>query len=78
MSDLSVKFNSVIGGIKTSIGEALFKIVMAQLLTKENIILALNWVLDMLEDLAKKTDTKLDDEAIAKIREILQNMLDPK
>ena len=78
MSDLSVKFNSVIGGIKTSIGEALFKIVMAQLLTKENIILAINWLLDTAQNLAEKTETKIDDEAIAKIREILQNMLDPK
>lgn len=65
------KIKKFLDDLKGKIGEQLFALLLAQLLTKENIIKFIDLLLDQLEELAKKTDTKIDDEALKKIREAL-------
>ncbi len=60
---------NVLNWIKSYIGEKLLAIILAQVLTPENIRKAAAEVLEILDDLAKKTETTFDDEAIKKIRE---------
>ena len=57
---------------KTLLGERILAIVLNSLLTKENIVKSADTLLDFLEDLAAKTDTKVDDAAVKAIREALQ------
>jgi hypothetical protein len=62
------KLKQLLASIKGSIGDEIIKLILTQLLTPENIKKAIDAVLDIAEEYAKKTDAKWDDEAIAKIR----------
>ncbi len=59
----------VLNGIKSTIGEKLLTILLAEVLTKDNILKAADWILDFLQDMATKTETTVDDTAIKKIRD---------
>ena len=56
--------------LKRIIGEKAVAILLADLLTLENIKKAIAEILDIAETLAKKTDTKIDDQIVAKLKEI--------
>ncbi len=57
--------------LKGVFGEQILAILIAKLLTKNNIVSAVDAILDMAENLALKTPTKLDDKALLQIREAL-------
>jgi len=57
--------------LKRVLGEQLFALVIKQLLTKENLDKFLVELLDAAEKLAEKTETKIDDRIVARLREIL-------
>lgn len=57
--------------LKGMLGEKILAIVLAQILTVDNIKSALNSLLEAGEELAAKTETKIDDNALAVIRKAL-------
>lgn len=57
--------------LKKLFGEQLLALILNHLLTQDNIIKFIDSILDLAEDLAKKTTTKIDDNALKKIREAL-------
>lgn len=57
--------------IRDFIGDKLLAVILSQLLTKENILKGIDAILDVAEELAVKTKTDIDDNALAKIREAL-------
>jgi hypothetical protein len=57
---------------KKNIGEAILAMLIAKFLTPENIKIWLADLLEYLEGLAKTSETKIDDKAIAIIRIALQ------
>jgi hypothetical protein len=54
---------------KGFIGEKILAIILSQLLTPENLKKSATELLEFFDDLAKKTETPIDDQVIAKIRE---------
>lgn len=54
--------------LKGFIGEKLLAFMLAQFLTPENIRKAITEAIEVLDDLAKKTETPIDDEVIARVR----------
>ena len=62
---------NIIEWLKGIVGDNIIKIVLAKLLTKENILKALDYVLDLAEELALKTEKDWDDKALKAIREAL-------
>lgn len=61
----------VLQWLKRSLGEKVLSIMLVQLLTPENIKKGIDAVLDMAEELAGKTETKIDDRALKAIRDAL-------
>lgn len=57
--------------LKGIIGEKAVGAVLSYFLTEERIKAGAKALLDIVEDLAKKTETQIDDKAIAKIRAVL-------
>jgi len=68
---MPLTFRSVFNGMRGFLGDQITAIILAKLLTKENIIKGVDYILDIGEELAKKTDTTIDDIALKKIREAL-------
>ena len=68
---MALTFRSIFESIKGLLGEQVTALILSQLLTKENIIKGVDYILDFGEELAKKTDTTIDDTALKKIRETL-------
>jgi len=63
------KIKKILNGVVATIGEKLAVKLIAQYLTKENIESAIDAGLDMLEELSLKTESKIDDNILKKIRE---------
>jgi hypothetical protein len=61
----------VLAYLKGLLGERILAIVFAQVLTVENIVAAVNALIEMGEELAAKTETKIDDNAFAVLRKAL-------
>jgi len=66
---LKDKVKEFLKNIVKTIGEKLALELIKKSLTTDNIINVLDGGLDFLEDLAAKTDTKIDDEILKKIRD---------
>jgi hypothetical protein len=62
------KMKKILEMIKGFVGEKLLALLLAQFLTPENIKKAVTEALEILDDLAKKTETPIDDEVIARVR----------
>ena len=56
--------------LKVAIGERAVALLLARLLTKENVKKAITELLDYAGTLALKTDTPIDDMVVAKLKEI--------
>ena len=56
--------------IKDTIGEKALALLLAKFVTKENIVNLLTSLFGQLEELAKKTDTKVDDQIIKKLKDV--------
>lgn len=56
--------------LKVAIGERAVALLLARLLTKENVKKAITELLDYAEALALKTDTPIDNMIVAKLKEI--------
>jgi len=65
------KIKNFFNGIISSVGEQVAAVFLARYLTKENIIAIVDAGLDVLEEIAKQTETDLDDKVLLKIREAL-------
>ncbi len=61
---------NVLNWLKGAIGEKAVSILIAKLLTKENLKKLAKSALDKLEELAAKTETKIDDKIVAKLKEL--------
>ncbi len=57
--------------IKDIIGEKALALLLAKFVTKENIVNLVTSLLNQLEELAKKTDTKIDDQIVKKLKDVL-------
>jgi len=57
--------------MKGIVGHQVVSLLINTLLTKENIIKALDYILDQMEEYAAGTDNKLDDAAVKVIRDAL-------
>jgi len=64
--------------IKDTIGEKAVALLLAKFVTRENILKLANSILEQLEELAQKTDTKLDDQIIKKIKDVLDPGIKPQ
>lgn len=62
---------SILNFLKNIIGEKILMLMLNTWLTEDNIKKGLDEALDFLENLAEKTKTKADDEALRRIRKIL-------
>lgn len=58
-------------GIVSAIGEKAAAVLLSKMITKENIKKLVAGVLNQAEKLAKKTDTKIDDQIVRKIKDVL-------
>ena len=67
---MSIK--GVLEWLKQTVGEQVAMLILSRILTKDNITKFLDDILDSAENWAEKTDTKLDDAILKKIREALQ------
>jgi hypothetical protein len=65
------KIQGFLNGIISAVGEQLAALIISKYVTKDNIIDAVDAGLDVLEDLAKKTDTTLDDKVLKQVRDAL-------
>jgi len=61
---------ALIEWLKKAIGEKAVAILLVNLLTKDNIVNLITLILEQAEALAQKTDTKIDDMVVAKLKEI--------
>ena len=61
---------NIIAWLKGAIGEQAANLLIAKLLTKENLKKFATSILDKAEELALKTETKIDDKIVAKLKEI--------
>jgi len=62
---------ALITWIKNIIGEKAMAILLANIITKDNIVKIVTELLDILEELAKKTSTNIDDEIVKRLKEVL-------
>ncbi len=61
---------NILDWLKVAIGEQATAMLLAKFLTKENLRNVASGILDGAEKLALKTDTKIDDMVVAKLKEI--------
>jgi|LGOV01.1.fsa_nt_gb hypothetical protein len=66
-----IKIKKILDWLKAVVGDKIVILLVDKLLTKDNIIKAVDSVLDALEDLTAKTGTKVDDAAVKAIRDAL-------
>lgn len=66
---LKDKIKGWLQGIIATLGEKVVAQLIEKHLTKENVINAIDAGLDVLENLAAKTSTKLDDKVLKKLRD---------
>lgn len=63
---------AILDWLKNVIGEKAVAVLLAQFLTKENILKVITFLLDQAEELAKKTGTTIDDQIVKKLKDILE------
>jgi len=61
----------ILGWLKNVIGDKMVALIIVNFLTAENIKKVVTEILDAAEEFAKKTDTKLDDMVVQKLKEIV-------
>jgi len=57
--------------IKKVIGEKAAAVLLSQIITKDNIVKVVTDLLNIMEELAAKTETTIDDDIVKKLKEVL-------
>ena len=68
---MAFSIKNIFEKLREMFGDQITALILSQLLTEDNIIKAVDYILDLAEELAEKTPTKIDDSALAKIRQAL-------
>lgn len=71
MGEVMSSMKKILDWLKGIIGDKLLAIIISQILTKENILKAVDYVLDIAENYAAKTEADWDDKVLKTIREAL-------